>query len=74
MRLVAAGDGAIVGSSLASGQIVLARPIVEAPIDASQITCGREALQVLVDGSAAAEVGKVGGCPDFIRVVGQPGE
>ena len=62
-RLIAAGDGtddgAVVGYGLATGQIVLARPIVEASIDASQLAGVGKALQSLVDGGAGAEVGKI---------------
>ena len=73
-RVTASDDGAIVGYGLAPGQIVLAWLVVEAPVDASQIACVGEALQGLIDGSAAAEVGKVAWCPDLVRTGRYPSE
>ena len=70
-NLVAAGDGpddgAIVGYGRAPGQPAPAGPIVQAPVDASQLARGGEALQGLVDGGAAAKVGKIAGRPDLVR-------
>ena len=70
-RLVAAGDsandGAIVRFGRAGGQLILARLIIEASVDAAQAARGDETLQCLVDRSATAEIGEIARCPDLIR-------
>jgi hypothetical protein len=77
-RLVAAGDGAddgaLIGHGGAASQLILAGLIVETAVDPTQIACGGEALQGLVDCGAAAKVGKIAGRPDLVRAGGDPGE
>ena len=77
-RLVAAGDsaddGAIVGYGRAGGQLVLARLIIEASVDAAQATRSDETLQCLVDRGAAAEIGEIAGRPDLIRTGSDSGK
>jgi len=77
-RLVATSnssdDSTIVGYGGAAGQLVLAWSVVEATVNAAQLAGGGEALEGLIDGGAAAEIGKIAGRPDLIGIRRDPGE